>query len=162
MLERIMYNRVAAVEYAKKWALKRNLQYFDFENIGGDCTNFVSQCLYAGCKVMNFTKTYGWYYINAYERSPAWSATKYLYDFLTANTGEGPMGLVVKPEKAMLGDIVQIGNENGTFFHSMIIVKIGKNQIYVAAHSVDSYMRPINTYEFKKIRFIHIIGANKK
>ncbi|MBQ3571404.1 MAG: amidase domain-containing protein, partial [Clostridia bacterium] len=42
------YNRQNAVEYAKKWALKRNPKYYNFDNIGGDCTSFASQCLFAG------------------------------------------------------------------------------------------------------------------
>ena len=47
------YNREAAVDYARRWAMGRNPAYFDFEEIGGDCTNFASQCLFAGAKVMN-------------------------------------------------------------------------------------------------------------
>ncbi len=42
------YNRDAAAAYAKKWALGRNKEYKDYENWGGDCTNFISQCLKAG------------------------------------------------------------------------------------------------------------------
>jgi len=38
----IVYNREKAIEYAQKWAYKRNPRYFDFEDIGGDCTNVVS------------------------------------------------------------------------------------------------------------------------
>ena len=40
----------AEVNYARKWAFSRNPAYYDFENIGGDCTNFVSQCLYADAR----------------------------------------------------------------------------------------------------------------
>ena len=42
------YDRRAAVEYAHKWAFGRNPEFYDFSEIGGDCTNFASQCLYAG------------------------------------------------------------------------------------------------------------------
>ncbi len=41
------YNRENAVEYAKIWAYKRNPKYYNFDPVGGDCTSFVSQCLYA-------------------------------------------------------------------------------------------------------------------
>ena len=54
------YDRSAAVAYARKWAFGRNPEYYDFGGIGGDCTNFVSQCLYAGAGVMNFTPELGW------------------------------------------------------------------------------------------------------
>lgn len=58
------YNRANAVAYAKKWAYGRNPKYYDFSDLGGDCTNFASQCIYAGSGVMNYTPTYGWYYIS--------------------------------------------------------------------------------------------------
>ena len=41
-------NIKAEIEYARRWAFSTNPAYYNFENIGGDCTNFVSQCLYAG------------------------------------------------------------------------------------------------------------------
>lgn len=44
------YNREKAVEYARRWAYDRNPQYYNFDPIGGDCTNFVSQCLFAGSR----------------------------------------------------------------------------------------------------------------
>ncbi|MBP3352092.1 MAG: amidase domain-containing protein [Lachnospiraceae bacterium] len=53
-MREITYNRTAAVYYARKWALGRNPAYYDFEEVGGDCTNFASQCIYAGAGVMNY------------------------------------------------------------------------------------------------------------
>ena len=55
------YNREQAIDYAKKWAYKRNPRYYNYDPLGGDCTNFISQCVYAGSKVMNYNKVYGWY-----------------------------------------------------------------------------------------------------
>ena len=54
------YNRQKAIEYANKWAFKRNPKYYNFDSLGGDCTNFVSQCIYVGSNKMNYTKLYGW------------------------------------------------------------------------------------------------------
>ena len=71
------YDRVAAVAYAHRWAFSRNPRFYDYEEIGGDCTNFASQCLYAGSRVMNYTPVYGWYYINANEKAPAWTGVEY-------------------------------------------------------------------------------------
>ena len=59
MPELLPYNREAAVAYAHRWAYFRNPAYFDYSGIGGDCTNFASQCVFAGAGVMNFTPTYG-------------------------------------------------------------------------------------------------------
>lgn len=58
------YDRTAAVAYARRWAFSRNPLYYDFTGQGGNCTNFVSQCVYAGCGQMNFTPIFGWYYIS--------------------------------------------------------------------------------------------------
>ena len=49
------YNRERAVEYAKRWALDRNPLFVDFTEIGGNCTNFVSQAVLAGSCTMNYT-----------------------------------------------------------------------------------------------------------
>ena len=65
------YDRAKAVAYAHEWAYGRNPRFYDFSNIGGDCTNFASQCLYAGSGVMNYSPTNGWYYINLNSRSPS-------------------------------------------------------------------------------------------
>ncbi|MBQ2742544.1 MAG: amidase domain-containing protein, partial [Oscillospiraceae bacterium] len=35
------YNRLYAVRYARRWAFRRNPAYYNFDEIGGDCTNFV-------------------------------------------------------------------------------------------------------------------------
>ena len=44
----LSYNPQAAIAYAKEWAYRRNPQYHDYSYEGGDCANFVSQCLIAG------------------------------------------------------------------------------------------------------------------
>ena len=72
----VQYNRNNTIEYAKKWAMNRNPAYYDFDGVGGDCTNFASQCLFAGCDVMNYTKDTGWYYINSDDRAAAWSGAQ--------------------------------------------------------------------------------------
>ena len=50
-MKEIQYNRTATYEYAKKWAYTRNPKYYSFDNIGGDCTIFISQCIYEGAKI---------------------------------------------------------------------------------------------------------------
>ncbi len=162
MLEQIPYNRDKAINYAEKWAFGRNPEFLDFENIGGDCTNFASQCIFAGCNVMNFTPMYGWYYKNSFNRTPSWSGTKFLYEFLTLNKSVGPFAIDVDKEQIQPGDIVQLGNEKNEFYHSLIILDIKGDDIFIAAHSEDAYMRELNSYKFDKVRYIHILGANKK
>lgn len=76
------YDRQSAVAYAKKWALDKNPSFNYFDDLGGDCTNFVSQCLLAGGVIMNFDKYYGWFYKNSFDRSPSWTGVEYLKQFL--------------------------------------------------------------------------------
>lgn len=81
------YNREKVVEYARKWAYGRNKKYYNFDSIGGDCTNFASQCIYAGSKKMNYSKNNGWYYNSINDRSPSWTGVQFLYNFLMSNNG---------------------------------------------------------------------------
>lgn len=151
----IPYNRAAAKNYARKWALGRNDMYYDFSSIGGDCTNFASQCIYAGSRVMNFTPVFGWYYISLGNRSPAWSGVEYLYNFLVNNKSVGPYGYEVAEDEVQIGDIVQLGRSNGDFYHTPVITEI-KPEILVAAHSDDALDRPLYSYNYERARFIHI------
>ena len=145
------------MEYAKKWALSQNPNYYDYEKIGGDCTNFVSQCIYAGSGVMNYNK---WYYKNANNKSPSWTGVEFLYEFLTHNQGIGPSGDEVPQTQLQQGDLIQLSSNGARFSHSLIVVGIGNvnylSDIYIATHTYDAYFRPVSTYDFQKIRFVHI------
>ena len=156
-----MYNRQKAVEYATKWALSRNPEYYDYSKIGGDCTNFASQVLYAGYGEMNFKPIFGWYYIDANNKSPSWTGVNELYNFLIRNRGPGPRAVEVSAEGIAEGDLVQIDfNGDGTYDHTPVIIDVGDytpETILLAAHSKDSYMRPLSTYNYAKVRYLHIL-----
>lgn len=158
-----LYDATKAVEYAHNWAFSRNPKYFDFTELGGDCTNFASQVIFAGSKVMNYTPTFGWYYISINKRAPAWTGVEYLYNFLTTNKGAGPFAHKVNVSEVSPGDIVQISFNGITYKHSPVIVKVGENpsinNILVTTHTDDSDNRPLNTYSYKKLRFLHIDGV---
>lgn len=160
MLLELEYNREMAVQYAQKWAMSRNPRYLDFENLGGDCTNFASQCIYAGAKIMNYTPILGWYYNSATDRTPSWTGVEYLYQFLVNNKSTGPYAVETGRNNVDIGDIVQLGNGQ-SFYHSPVIVGIKDGKIYVAAHSFDAYMRPLDSYSYKEARFLHILGVRK-
>ena len=155
------YDRKAAYEYAKKWAFKRNPEFYDFSKIGGDCTNFASQCIYAGAGVMNYTPVFGWFYKSANDRTPSWTGVQYLYNFLVNNEGEGPFAEEVALDKLEVGDIVQLGTETNDFYHSPVVVGFARGQILVAAHSYDAFNKPLYSYNFAKALCIHILGLIK-
>ncbi len=152
------YNREAAVAYARRWALDRNPVYYDFEDIGGDCTGFVSQCVYAGAQVMNFTPVYGWYYLSPSDRTASWTGVEYLFDFLTSNRSVGPYGREAERAKIEIGDIIQLGRYNGDFYHSLLITET-EPRILIAAHTYDALDRPLGSYDYEVARFIHIEGV---
>jgi hypothetical protein len=145
------YNRRRAVEYAHKWAMARNPHYLNFEELGGDCTNFISQCLLAGGYPMHGKKGNGWYYHTAYDRGPAWTAVMYFYQFLISNRGAGPKGHETTLEDLEIGDVIQLAFEPAYFSHNLLVVeKQGDGNrmedILIACHSQDSDYRPLSTY----------------
>lgn len=154
------FDRTSAVSYASTWALKRNPIYYNFDNIGGDCSNFVSQCLFAGSLTMNFD-TYGWYYRSLNDRAPAWTSVNYLGEFLLSNTGLGPHAILSDSDGVLPGDVVQLGASIGSYYHSLIISNISNGNIFVCAHSLDALNRPLSSYIYAKIRFLHVVEVFK-
>ena len=161
----MIYDRDRAVAYATEWAYRRNPQFFDFSELGGDCTNFASQCLYAGAGIMNYTPLYGWFYITADNRTPSWTGVNELYNFLVNNTGAGPQGRVVPLSRIERGDIIQLRFGNSARFdHSPVVVDAGDgtpDTIMVAAHSNDSDCRQLSTYRYRELRPIHIYNIGE-
>ncbi len=160
MLLNLPYRREEAALYAEKWAFRRNGQYYNFDPLGGDCTNFVSQCLYAGSGVMNYTPTFGWYYISLRDRSPSWTGVRYLWDFLLANEGAGPYGRETAVGGLDIGDLIQL-SDGSEFYHSLLVTGFSGGEPLVAAHTVDAYMRPLGAYRFQGARFCHILGVRR-
>lgn len=159
------YYRDQAVQYANYWAFRRNPNYYSFDQIGGDCTNFVSQALFYANGVMNFTPTYGWYYISLDDRSPSWTGVTYLYNFLTTNKGPGPFGHEIPLSQVEPGDVIQMAiKDPAEFGHTVIVTKLlsdypDPDNILVAAHDQNSNCRPVSTYPYHMIRAIHIDGV---
>ena len=160
------YNRTAAVAYAHRWAYGRNPAYYNYDDLGGDCTNFASQCLYAGTGVMNDTPTFGWYYYNGNDKAPAWTGVPYFYQFLTreeATPGPFAVDITRSLERLQPGDFVQMRFSADRFGHTPVVVDIAGpptlRNILVAAHTDDADYRPLTTYYFQEIRFLHILGA---
>ena len=153
------YLRERAVMYAEKFALQRNPLFYTFEGIGGNCTNFVSQCILAGSCTMNYAPIYGWYYLSTNRRSASWTGVQYFYNFMTTNTGVGPFGVEVDISLAEIGDAIQLQNADGQFYHTLIISKIENGEIYICANSNDALNRALSTYEYANLRVIHIEGV---
>ena len=158
------YDREAAVECAHRWAYGRNPAYYNFDAIGGDCTNFASQCLFAGAGIMNYTPTFGWYYIDINNRAPAWTGVPFFYNYLTRTAeSAGPVARIGTARELMKGDFVQLSFTGEEYGHTPVVVAVEApytlDDILVAAHTNDADYRPLSTYSFRKIRFLHIEGV---
>ena len=138
------YDREKAVAYAHKWAYGRNPAYGDFSEMGGDCTNFVSQCLHAGGAPMNYTPTFGWFYASLNNRAPAWTGVQPFYRFITTNTKAGPYGWPAELSQLQIGDVMQHPDPDN---------------VLVATHSEDADNRPVSHWFYALPRFLHIEGA---
>lgn len=155
-----MYNRVAAVEYALQWALSFNPQYYNFTSLGGDCTNFVSQCLHHGGIPMNYAQ-YGWYYVDLSRRAPAWTGVEELWNFGVSNTGTGLYLSPCTQDELQEGDIIQLGRQSD-YYHTLIVteVRVGAlgRAIYVSAHDYAARNVPLTQYAYQRLRCAKVRG----
>ncbi len=152
------YRRENALAYAKKFAFGQNPAFASFAGIGGNCTNFVSQCIYAGGCEMNYTPTFGWYFISLDDRSPSWTGVEYFYNFIVENAGVGPFGRVANSDELEIGDVIQLGREGEGYYHTLLVVGFDGEDILIAAQTDNAYARPLSTYEYDFARYIKILG----
>jgi len=166
------YNRTAAVQYADAWASNtqtlRNPAWgnFDPPNGNGDCTNYVSQVIYAGAPQMDNTGSYQWYYYGYNNRAPSWTDVSSLYTYLINNTWTGPYGAVITNACALRGgDVIQL-KSGSTWFHSLVVVAVFANcnnigpgtAVRYNAHTTDRYQYPLSYVSAYTKRLIKIQG----
>ncbi len=126
-------NRQAIIDYAYKYWSNYNSSYRTFSD--NDCTNFVSQSLFAG----GWTQISGaydsisaWYYGNL-NQSYTWTSAGHLYAF----TKNGRASLANNISELQPGDFLQADwNKDGWMDHAMIVTsKDSKGNIYLTAHT---------------------------
>lgn len=128
------FNITAACAYAETFALTPNPKYKYFENIGGDCTNFISQILFAGgLKQNNSWKPY----------TMPWIRVEDIYLYLTRNK------LAVKlPNENSLskGCVIQFYTpEIGRYFHNgFITYELPNNDYLYCCHSYNKLNYPLS------------------
>ncbi|WP_410770825.1 amidase domain-containing protein [Fontibacillus sp. BL9] len=161
------YRREDAVLYADRWWDGFNPEFAAFEV---DCTNYISQCLFAGGGPINYTgkRESGWWYkgyVGGREAwSYSWSVANALERFL-ANSGSGLRAeLVSRPEQLELGDVIIYDwDGNGSYQHSTIVTAFDAGGMpLVNAHTVPSkhrYWDYRDSYAWNEntvYRFFHI------
>ncbi|MCL2532227.1 MAG: amidase domain-containing protein [Oscillospiraceae bacterium] len=157
------FDTQAALDYARQWALARNPNYADFEDLGGDCTAFMSQILIAGGASMNHSPN-GWYFRSLNDHSPSWTGVPYMHTFLLQNTGAGPYACTIPLDDVQPGDIIQLKfGHKPQFSHSLFVLSVGDpvspENVLIAAHSYDSLDRPLSSYVYEAARALRIEGV---
>ncbi|ACV57511.1 amidase domain-containing protein [Alicyclobacillus acidocaldarius] len=137
-----LYDRIRAVRYADAWWDGTNPRYPRFSD---DCTNFVSQCLFAGGLPMwgEPDRASGWWFQFGVKPnwSYSWSTAHALYLVLTKAFGAR---VVSDPAELRIGDVIFYDwNGEGTYHHSTIVTDFDAlGEPLVNAHTIDSYHRP--------------------
>lgn len=169
------YNRIDAVNYSYQFCNSRNPKWFNYDTTGGNCQNYVSQCLYAGgidmdCYGEDQWKQYG--FENDVEidlsqkptgRTASWIQVLYFNSYARNNTG---FGLVAEELDncyyAEPGDVIQVGyKDSKNMEHSTIVSKVIDQHILVNSNSLDMKDFPIEAYTYPYRVLIKIIGSNE-
>jgi hypothetical protein len=135
------YDRLLAVQYAAFWWNGFNPAFRRFFD---DCTNFISQSLYAGGMPMEAAgrRDAGWWYLHADEGwSFSWTVAHSLRWYLETS-GRGRR--VEQASALQLGDVITYDwNGDGVWQHNTIVVGYDPaGEPLVAAHTVPSWGRP--------------------
>lgn len=166
------YSGTNAAKYATTWYNGRNSLY---NNHVSDCTNFVSQAVYAGGMAMKkptyFTNgiwetTSYWYsvrysmpnYSYAWYESTSWVRVTdfYTYWAKTQNVVASSSASTII-NNVNVGDVVQLKrSSDGSWYHSMIVTKKADGTIYLSGHTNNTLDKPIKDIpaaEYRVIKF---------
>ena len=91
--------------------------------------------------------------------APAWTGVQYLWNFLSGNAGAGPYGREAELAELVTGDLVQLGGEDGRYYHTLFICGRRGGELLIAAHSFDAFERPLSSYDYARLRPIKIEGC---
>lgn len=144
-LRGFQYDRTRAFQYAERYWNERNPAYHD---MGDDCTNFISQVLYAGGFPMigeSPRRAEGWWYRNGAhpDWSYSWAVAHMLVTVLTSAKNPFRVKLVSDPRELQVGDVIAYDWKNsGRFTHTTVVVDHDKSGApLINAHTVDSHRR---------------------
>ena len=119
-MREIPYDREAAVAYAAQYALLYNPVFGSWADSGGDCANFVSQCLLAGGLPMKRSGKRQWYYNTPGGQytgaTSSWKGAQSLRLFLKYNLEPPylPVKFLPSAEGLQQGDVLWALRHDGT------------------------------------------------
>lgn len=140
-----LYDRVQSTRYAELWWNGFNPEYRSFSD---DCTNFISQCLFAGRMPQSGgqTRESGWWYKfgNSNMAEPwsySWSTSHALAQYLLHHVGAQRLQ---HARELKMGDLIFYDwDGSGSYRHTTIVTDFDEScEPLVNAHSDPSYHRP--------------------
>lgn len=146
------YDRKAAVAYADTWVGQRNQEWDDFSGQGGNCQNFVSQCLFAagiprdisGDAIWSWGREAGTFSENQMD-TISWINVKTFLDYASENMGYGlSADTEVDYWSGETGDVLQMGFPD-IWNHAVLISSIVTDEDGV----VIDYLIDSNTSDMK-------------
>lgn len=137
------YDRVRAIRYAELWWNGANPAFARFDS---DCTNFVSQCLWAGNMRMvgGQDRSSGWWYRFSRDGRDDWSyswTTAHALNLFLQQRARAKQAASARDLK--LGDVILYDWEGtGRYHHSALVTDFDhRGDPLVNAHTADSYHR---------------------
>lgn len=168
-----IYSPTLAITYAKKYAYTYNPSYPNYSSLveGGDCANFISQCLHAGGIPMigndSNNTTQDWFCYSNYlwdinKISKTWRGVANFLEFWTLHAKEfrnfsnnaltDPTLKTQLFNYIALGDAINLIHEDNRPYHTLLVVDITPDEILCAAHTNDTDGTPLSKYNPYKFR----------
>lgn len=169
------YDRQAAVAYAKQWVTDRNDEWPDYSMSGGNCQNFVSQCLLAGGIPMDsggdaVWKWYGDTPNNLPQmagRSASWSGVDEFLQYAASNTGSGMVAVAdADYYSGEIGDVLILGYDEENLYHAVIITDVVTDEegnvvdYLVHSNTANQESFPVSAYGYTYQVLVKICGWN--
>lgn len=161
------YNNTAAISYALKYAITPNSAYADFTGSGGDCTNFISQCLYAGGIKQHTGTAYSgtcWFYKTSTNRSSSWTGASEFQSYVTGSSSKIDISSS-NWSSVVPGDIIQLVTSTNSAYHSLFVSGFvngsnGRSDILICAHTTNrSNVSLAQYYGSSSKVYYHINGS---
>lgn len=167
------YNPSLAIAYAQKYAFTYNPKYPDYSDVepGGDCANFISQCIHAGGLPMTGSNandvTNSWFCYSDYiwainDISRTWRGAYYFYIYWSLHARSSQVFLndallnpILKKELlafASPGDVINLIHSNNTVYHTLLIMEVTNEDIFCAAHTNNTDGTPLTKYNPDKFK----------
>lgn len=138
----LAYNYSAMANYATRYVYSYNPAYRSFPS---DCTNFISQAMYAGGWTMvsgYYTNNNAWWY-NSLNQSYTWAGAHNWYFFARGSGRTSNLGSVWY---MLLADVLQMDfNRDGRIDHTMIVTVAGSSDLYLTYHSTNTLNRSLRS-----------------